>query len=139
MHDDDDALTVRVGTVSVSLLLPKELRDIERLAVVGTLQLCGGNMTQAAQLLGIDRRTLYRKVESFRIDREALQAMTAPTTADLVRAMELLDDAEERLLADEIRRLAALSDAALSRLGVTRDDLRRARRSMRGRTATGAI
>ena len=32
------------------------------LHIINTLQVLGGNKTEAARLLGIDRRTLYRKL-----------------------------------------------------------------------------
>jgi DNA-binding NtrC family response regulator len=42
-------------------LLP--LEEIERQYIVHVVQRCNGNMTRAAEVLGIDRRTLYRMLE----------------------------------------------------------------------------
>ncbi len=38
--------------------------------IVYALQRCGGNVTEAAKMLGISRRTLYRKMEKYDIDCE---------------------------------------------------------------------
>ncbi|HTL52046.1 MAG TPA: sigma-54 dependent transcriptional regulator [Planctomycetota bacterium] len=47
-----------------SELLP--LREIEKRAILETLQRCQGNVTKLAQVLQIDRRTLQRKLEQYR-------------------------------------------------------------------------
>lgn len=44
------------------------LRDIERHAIVQALRDCNHNRTRAAQLLGIDRSTLRRKIQEFDIE-----------------------------------------------------------------------
>ncbi len=41
------------------------MEDIERDAIRQTLELTGGNRKQAAKLLQIGERTLYRKIEKF--------------------------------------------------------------------------
>jgi DNA-binding NtrC family response regulator len=38
------------------------LREIERRYVLQVLEQCGGNRTEAARVLGLDRKTLYRKL-----------------------------------------------------------------------------
>ena len=40
----------------------------ERNAILTTIRDCGGNRTQAAQVLGIDRSTLRRKIMEFGIE-----------------------------------------------------------------------
>ena len=50
--DDDD-----------TVLLPME--DVERQHILRVLRAVGGHRTQAAKLLGLDRKTLYRKLESY--------------------------------------------------------------------------
>lgn len=41
------------------------LADIEREAIVETLEGCGGNLSEASRRLGIGRTTLYRKLRKF--------------------------------------------------------------------------
>ena len=50
----------------VPIPLTGTLADIERRAIEDTVERCGRNMTQAAQILGIGRATLYRKLNSYR-------------------------------------------------------------------------
>lgn len=51
----------------LSTLVGKSLADIERIFISETLQLTGGNREQAAELLGIGERTLYRKIKEFQL------------------------------------------------------------------------
>lgn len=44
-------------------LLP--LEEVEKRYILHTLSVLGGNKAQAAQVLGVDRRTLYRKLERY--------------------------------------------------------------------------
>ena len=46
------------------------LRDVERLYILEVLRQAGGNKSRAAELLGLDRKTLYRKLEEYRLDME---------------------------------------------------------------------
>ncbi|MBV8488782.1 MAG: hypothetical protein JO161_10930, partial [Planctomycetaceae bacterium] len=48
-----------------SSLVGKALEDIERYYITQTLKLTGGNREEAAQLLGIGERTLYRKLKEY--------------------------------------------------------------------------
>jgi two-component system, NtrC family, response regulator AtoC len=41
------------------------LRDLERAYILETLRSVGGNKSRAAEILGLDRKTLYRKLEEF--------------------------------------------------------------------------
>jgi DNA-binding NtrC family response regulator len=45
------------------------LQDLEKQAIVTTLQRTEGNMKETAQVLGIDRSTLYEKVKRYEIRR----------------------------------------------------------------------
>jgi two-component system response regulator HydG len=51
----------------LSGLVGKPLVDIERLFIGETLKLTGGNREEAANLLGIGERTLYRKIKEFQL------------------------------------------------------------------------
>jgi two-component system, NtrC family, response regulator HydG len=55
------------GTVEggVGGLVGKPLSEIERLFVEETLKLTGGNREEAARILGIGERTLYRKIKEY--------------------------------------------------------------------------
>ncbi|MEX2558870.1 MAG: sigma-54 dependent transcriptional regulator [Pirellulales bacterium] len=48
-------------------LVGKPLTDIERLFVAETLKLTGGNREEAASMLGIGERTLYRKIKEYKL------------------------------------------------------------------------
>jgi DNA-binding NtrC family response regulator len=47
------------------------LDDAERAHALGVLEACGGNRTKAATILGIDRKTLRRKLQKWGLDAEA--------------------------------------------------------------------
>lgn len=54
--------------ISVDDLLPKPedlptLKEVELAHVAYVLQACEGNKSRAARILGIDRRSLYRRLE----------------------------------------------------------------------------
>jgi DNA-binding NtrC family response regulator len=52
---------VRAGTVGESL----SLREVERAHILAVLNRTGGNKSRAAEILGLDRKTLYRRLEEF--------------------------------------------------------------------------
>ena len=45
------------------------LEEVERRYILRVLEAVGGNKTLAAQILGLDRKTLYRKLERWGADR----------------------------------------------------------------------
>ena len=49
----------------IQYLVGKPLVDIERIFVAETLKLTGGNREEAAKILGIGERTLYRKIKEY--------------------------------------------------------------------------
>ena len=51
----------------IAALVGKPLEEIERIFIGETLKLTGGNREQAAELLGIGERTLYRKIKEFQL------------------------------------------------------------------------
>jgi DNA-binding NtrC family response regulator len=56
MSDTDKPMTVDADET----LLP--LREVERRHIFRVLDRTGGNRTEAARILGLDRKTLYRKL-----------------------------------------------------------------------------
>ena len=53
------------ATASLAALVGKPLEEMERLFVTETLRATGGNREDAAQMLGMGERTLYRKVKEY--------------------------------------------------------------------------
>ena len=60
------AAAVDAGT-GIAALVGRRLDDVERIFITETLKLTGGNREQAAELLGIGERTLYRKIKEFKL------------------------------------------------------------------------
>jgi two-component system response regulator HydG len=52
-------------TASLAALVGRSLEEIERLFLSETLRACGSNREEAARLLGIGERTLYRKIKEY--------------------------------------------------------------------------
>jgi two-component system response regulator HydG len=48
------------------------LRELERLYIIEVLRQAAGNKSRAAELLGLDRKTLYRKLEEYRSEDPSL-------------------------------------------------------------------
>lgn len=64
--DAGDLMLMPPAEESVDTALPDdlpELRELERRYIARVLQHTGGNMAQAARILGVDRKTLYRRRE----------------------------------------------------------------------------
>ncbi|MFM7184860.1 MAG: sigma-54-dependent transcriptional regulator [Planctomycetota bacterium] len=51
----------------LAALVGRPLEEIERIFITETLKLTGGNREQAADLLGIGERTLYRKIKEYQL------------------------------------------------------------------------
>ena len=45
----------------------RPLEEVEKIFIAETLKLTGGNREQAADLLGIGERTLYRKIKEYHL------------------------------------------------------------------------
>jgi two-component system response regulator HydG len=60
---DHRASRVIVDSEDPADMLPME--EVERRYILRVLEAVGGNKTQAAEVLGFDRKTLYRKLERF--------------------------------------------------------------------------
>jgi len=54
-------------TAGLQALVGKPLDEVERIFITETLRLTGGNREQAAALLGIGERTLYRKIKEYQL------------------------------------------------------------------------
>jgi DNA-binding NtrC family response regulator len=54
------------------------LEEVERNYILRVLDLLGGNKTRAAQILGLDRKTLYRKMEQYRVADAAEKSSVKP-------------------------------------------------------------
>ena len=52
-----------------STSLPDEMEALERQRILDALAKCGGNQTQAAEMLGISRRTLLRRLDEYAVPR----------------------------------------------------------------------
>jgi two-component system response regulator HydG len=55
-------------TSGLQTLVGKPLHEVERIFITETLKLTGGNREQAASLLGIGERTLYRKIKEYELN-----------------------------------------------------------------------
>jgi two-component system response regulator HydG len=55
------------------------LQELERRYIERVLKLVGDNKSRAAQILGVDRRTLYRKLERFEEEKKANGSIPRPT------------------------------------------------------------
>ncbi|KAF5036687.1 Regulatory protein AtoC [anaerobic digester metagenome] len=56
------------NTGSVSLEVGITLAEAEKQLIISTLAVCAGNKTKAAEILGIGRKTLHRKLQEYHID-----------------------------------------------------------------------
>jgi two-component system response regulator HydG len=67
------AATVGEGAAAgSSTLVGRSLEEIEKYYIAETLKMTGGNREEAARVLGIGERTLYRKLKEYGIGRTAL-------------------------------------------------------------------
>ena len=60
------AASVDAGA-GIAALVGRPLEEIEKIFITETLKLTGGNREQAAELLGIGERTLYRKIKEYNL------------------------------------------------------------------------
>jgi two-component system, NtrC family, response regulator HydG len=51
----------------VNGLVGRSMSEIERYFITETLKLTGGNREEAASMLGIGERTLYRKIKEYQL------------------------------------------------------------------------
>ncbi len=65
--DDSEAVGADTATGSLAGLVGQPLTEVERRFITETLQLTGGNREEAARMLGIGQRTLYRKIKEYEL------------------------------------------------------------------------
>ena len=53
------------GASSLHALVGQPLSELERIFIQETLKVTGGNREEAAKMLGIGERTLYRKIKDY--------------------------------------------------------------------------
>ena len=63
----DDIPRHLITQIAVSPGKPKTLEDVEKEHILAILAETGGNQTHAAQLLNINRKTLYKKINKCKI------------------------------------------------------------------------
>jgi len=68
ISDASSSIAIGGGTLSESALLGQPLAAIEKWAIEETLRLTGGNREEAAKVLGIGARTLYRRLDQYKKD-----------------------------------------------------------------------
>jgi len=57
--------------VAVPIHVGMSIEEVEKLVIEATLQHTSGNITDAAKILGIDRSTLYQKIEKYKLRKSA--------------------------------------------------------------------
>ena len=69
-----DESTLEAATVagdarggSLASLVGRPMEEVERLFITETLTAAGGNREEAAKMLGIGERTLYRKIKEYQL------------------------------------------------------------------------
>ena len=77
-----DSIAEPVGRVPLRQLIRSTVDEVERHYVREALDLCRGNRTSAAEMLGLSRQTLYVKLERYGLD-EGLPAAMEPLDASV--------------------------------------------------------
>jgi two-component system, NtrC family, response regulator HydG len=62
-----EAMTAGESGAGLASLVGRPLEEVEKIFIAETLKLTGGNREQAAELLGIGERTLYRKIKEYQL------------------------------------------------------------------------
>lgn len=78
------------------------LADVERVYIIQAVEACRGNMSKAARILGIDRRTLYRKMTEYRVKPSDLRQDARDNDIDGAAVMaEAVSDEPSRVLTQD--------------------------------------
>jgi len=70
VEDLPPAVRLADKSSQLSLDVGITLAEAEKQLIISTLVMCGGNKTRAAEVLGIGRKTLHRKLQEYQIDQE---------------------------------------------------------------------
>jgi len=62
---ESDGRQVETGNVSLAALVGRSMEELEKMFIAETLRATGGNREDAARMLGIGERTLYRKIKEY--------------------------------------------------------------------------
>jgi two-component system, NtrC family, response regulator HydG len=65
--EEESEKVTDASSTALTSLVGKPISEIERLFIIETLKLTGGNREEAASLLGIGERTLYRKINQYKL------------------------------------------------------------------------
>lgn len=93
-------------------LIGRPLAEVERFYAERALSLTEGNREEAAKMLGIGERTLYRMIKDWKLLDQIKEALTE-ANGDLALAAQALD-MEEAALEREIKRLGFADDSSMS-------------------------
>jgi two-component system response regulator HydG len=67
LADTNSLVTMDGSEKGLSSLVGKSLADLEGMFIAETLEFTGGNREEAARMLGIGERTLYRKIKEYQL------------------------------------------------------------------------
>lgn len=103
LQGTDEALTalaVNVGQEGTDHLIGKPLTEVERYYSEKALELTGGNREEAAKMLGIGERTLYRQIQEWKLQDKIKTALADAhgDHAKAAKALGLTPDALEKKL-----------------------------------------
>jgi len=76
LHEEDFIL--KAQSVSASAISGKKLEDMERAHILRVVEECGGNQSHAADVLDIDRVTLYHKLKKYGWSRSSMDRDKKP-------------------------------------------------------------
>ncbi len=101
------AAAAPAGAAGCASLVGRPLAEVERYCIEEALKLTGGNREEAAKMLGIGERTLYRKIQDWK--QERIKQALSENPGDLAAAARTLE-MDEAELQREIKK-AGLAEA----------------------------
>jgi DNA-binding NtrC family response regulator len=84
--DIDIPIPTRLGGNGAAASAPRSLDEVEKSAIMAAMKQSGGNQGVAADLLGISRRTLVRKLKTYRQTPASVMGLMAPELQNYYRA-----------------------------------------------------